>query len=448
MKEISFMHLLQRTAVSTFCFVSFLCVSLGFSGAAQAVLEIRITQSSDLARPIAIVPFEWQGEQALPTDVSRVVRTDLERSGQFKALAEEDMLAKPSAGSRINWQNWRTLEMPHLLVGKIRSTGEGRYAVDVQLFDVNRGRQLLGYSYPATAKTLRRTAHKVADEVYEEITGVRGAFSTRIAFVSVETRSAKDRTFSLQVADADGHAPRTVVRSSQPILSPTWSPDGMHLAYVSFRNRQAEVFAVNLRTGKEQKLSGFDGINGAPAFSPDGNQLAMALSRSGNPDIYVLDMKTRQLKQITRGYSIETEPSWSSDGDTLYYTSGRTGSPQIYAVSARGGTPKRVSFESGYNASAAASPDGRNLAMVHSQRGSYRIAVKDLKSDLFRVLTDGPQDESPSFAPNGQMLLYATQKGGKGVLAAVSLDGRVKQELLLTEGDIREPAWSPFNNGQ
>lgn len=425
-----------------------LAIALLFSPFAQAVLEVTITQSSDLARPIAVVPFGWAGEGEPPEDIAGIVRGDLERSGEFKAVDEGDMLATPVAGQSINWQNWRTLDVPHLLVGKLRPLEGGRYAVDVQLFDVQRGRQLLGYSYPASEGRLRSTAHRVADEVYEKITGIRGAFNTRIAFVSVETRSASDRTFRLQVADADGYDPKTVVRSKQPILSPTWSPDGQHLAYVSFRNRQAEVFAIDLRSGKEQKLSGFDGINGAPAFSPDGEKLAMALSREGSPNIYTLNMRDRSLNKITGGYAIETEPSWSADGKTLFYTSGRTGSPQIYAVPARGGNAKRISFEGGYNASPAASPDARHVAMVHAQRGSYRIAVRDLKSGLFRVLTDGPQDESPSFSPNGQMILYATQKGGRGVLAAVSLDGRVKQELLLTEGDIREPAWSPFHNGR
>lgn len=424
-----------------------LCIiALVFSVQASAVLEITITKSSNTAQPIAVVPFGWGEAGAAPENIAGVVAADLERSGQFKALPEADMLAKPASGQTIRWENWRAVGVDHLVVGKLRKVSQGRFAVDVQLFDVARAKQLLGHSFPVSESALRRTAHHIADLIYEELTGVKGAFSTRIAFVSVERKRPKQATYKLQVADADGYNPRTVVKSASPILSPSWSPDGTYLAYVSFRNRQAEVFAINLRTGKEQKLAGFDGVNGAPVFSPDGNKLAMALSRAGNPDIYVLDMKSRDLKQITRGYAIETEPAWSPDGQNIIYTSGRTGSPQLYEVSASGGQSKRITYDGNYNASATVSPDGRHVAMVHAKGGRYQIGVLDRKKNFFRVLTEGGQEESPSFAPNGQMLIYATQVNGRGVLSAVSLDGRTRQQLLLTEGDIREPAWSPFNN--
>lgn len=413
---------------------------------AFAELQVRVTQSANDAQPIAVVPFGWkvEGEQP-PLDIAAVIAADLRRSGQFKPLSNADMLAQPVSGQPINFANWRSVNVDHLVVGKLRKEAAELYAIDVQLFDVITGKQLLGHTYPVSKKALRKTAHHIADSVYEKLTGVRGAFNTRIAFVSVARDASRKPTFRLQVADADGHNPRTVVKSSQPIMSPTWSPDGIYLAYVSFRNRQAEVFAVNLKTGKDQKIAAFKGINGAPVFSPDGKKLALTSSKNGNPDIYVMDMRSRQWTQLTKGYGIETEPEWSADGSKVLFTSSRSGGPQIYEVSAKGGRPTRVSYEGRYNASVAVSPDNKHLAMVHRVGRDYRIAVLDKQNDLLRVLTKGKQDESPSFSPNGRMILYATQKMGRGVLAAVSVDGRTRQQLLLSEGDIREPAWSPFN---
>jgi len=416
---------------------------------AQAVLNVRVTKSANDAQPIAIVPFGWSVEgEAAPADISSIVSADLERSGQFKALANADMLTKPISGQKINFANWRSVNVDHLVVGNLRKVAAEMYAIDVQLFDVLSGKQLLGHSYPVHKKALRKTAHHISDVIYEKLTGVRGAFNTRIAYVSVNRSKTGQKikaSYSLQVADADGYNPRTVVKSSWPLLSPSWSPDGVYLAYVSFRNRQAEVYTVNLKTGAEQKLAAFKGINGAPVFSPDGNKLAFTSSKSGNPDIYVMDLRSRKQTQITRGYAIETEPAWSADGRDILFTSSRTGGPQIYSVSASGGKAKRVTFDGRYNASVAVAPNNQHLAMVHGAAGKYRIAVLDRESALLRVLSDGSQDESPSFAPNGRMILYATQAMGKGVLAAVSVDGRTKQQLLLTDGDIREPAWSPFN---
>ncbi len=416
------------------------------SVAAQAVLNVRVTQSANDAQPIAIVPFAWsEAGQAAPADIAAIVSADLQRSGQFKPLPHADMLTKPAAGQRINFANWRSVNVDHLVVGKLRKVGAELYSIDMQLFDVVSGKRLLGHSYPVSKKALRKTAHHIADVIYEKLTGLRGAFNTRIAFVSVVRDAALQATYRLQVADADGHNPRTVVQSDQPLLSPSWSPDGVYLAYVSFRNRQAEVYVVNLKTGKEQKLAAFKGINGAPVFSPDGSKLAYTSSQAGNPDIYVMDLRSRQHTQLTHGHAIETEPAWSADGNQVLFTSGRTGAPQIYTVPAAGGKPRRISFAGRYNASVAVSPDNQHLAMVHAADRRYRIGVKDRDSGLFRVLTEGGQDESPSFAPNGRMILYATQEMGRGVLAAVSVDGRTRQTLLSSEGDIREPAWSPFN---
>lgn len=431
--------------------ISLLLILMSSSLSAQAVLNVRVTQSANDAQPIAIVPFGWSvaGQEA-PADMASIVAANLERSGQFKALANADMLAKPVSGQTINFANWRAVNVDHLVVGNLRKVAAEMYAIDVQLFDVLSGKQLLGHSYPIPRKALRKTAHHISDVIYEKLTGARGAFNTRIAYVSVKRSMAGKQvkaSYSLQVADADGHNPRTVVKSSWPLLSPSWSPDGAYLAYVSFRNRQAEVYTVNLKTGKEQKLASFKGINGAPVFSPDGNKLAFTSSKSGSPDIYVMDLRSRKQTQITRGYAIETEPAWSADGRDILFTSNRTGGPQIYTINANanGGKAKRVSFDGRYNASVTVAPNNQHLAMVHAVSGQYRIAVLDKESALLRVLSDGSQDESPSFAPNGRMILYATQSMGKGVLAAVSVDGRTKQQLLSTDGDIREPAWSPFN---
>ena len=432
----------MKHLIKTALLISFIASSFS----AQAVLNVRVTQSANDAQPIAIVPFGWNiaGEQA-PADIASIVSADLARSGQFKALASADMLAQPVSGQRINFVNWRSVNVDHLVVGSLRKVAAEMYAIDVQLFDVLSGKQLLGHSYPVSKKALRKTAHHISDVIYETLTGVRGAFNTRIAYVSVNRSSAKKASYSLQVADADGHNPRTVVKSSWPLLSPSWSPDGVYLAYVSFRNRQAEVYTVNLKSGAEQKLAAFKGINGAPVFSPDGNKLAFTSSKSGNPDVYVMDLRTRKQTQVTRGYAIETEPAWSADGRDILFTSSRTGGPQIYSVSANGGKVKRISFDGRYNASVAVAPNNQHLAIVHGVSGQYRIAVLDRESALLRVLSGGAQDESPSFSPNGRMIIYATQSMGKGVLAAVSVDGRTKQQLLLTDGDIREPAWSPFN---
>ena len=413
---------------------------------AGAVLNVRVTKSANDAQPIAIVPFGWNlSTQQAPADIAAIVSADLERSGQFKALPNADMLTQPVSGQAINFANWRSVNVDHLVVGNLRKVDAQSYAIDVQLFDVLSGKQLLGHSYPVSNKALRKTAHHISDVLYEKLTGVRGAFNTRIAYVSVKRDASKKASYSLQVADADGYNPRTVVKSNWPLLSPSWSPDGVFLAYVSFRNRQAEVYTVNLKTGEEQRLAAFKGINGAPVFSPDGNKLAFTSSKSGNPDIYVMDLRTRQQTRVTKGYAIETEPAWSADGRDILFTSSRTGGPQIYSINASGGKARRVSFDGRYNASVAVSPNNQHLAMVHAVSGKDRIAVLDRESGLLRVLSNGSQDESPSFSPNGRMILYATKSMAKGVLAAVSVDGRTRQQLLSSDGDIREPAWSPFN---
>lgn len=411
-----------------------------------AALQIEITEGVDGASPIAVVPFGWQGMATRsPLDIASVVSADLARSGRFKALPERDMLTRPTDATRIRFRNWQALGQDNLLIGQIRETGAGQYIVQFQLFDVYKGEQITGYSIPSTAQALRQTAHRISDIVYEKLTGQKGAFSTRIAYVTSVIEASGKRQYRLQVADADGYNPQTITRSEQPIMSPAWSPDGEKIAYVSFEGRRSSLFVQTVSTGRREKVSSAPGINGAPAWSPDGGKLSMTLSVGGSPDIYVLDLITRSLRKLTKRYSIETESAWSPDGKTIVFTSDRGGKPQIYRVPVQGGRPERVTFEGDYNARPIFSPDGNSLVMVHGQGGDYRIASLDLQTGLLQVLTKGRLDESPSFAPNGSMILYAAKKGANGLLMAVSADGRVHQRLMMKGGEVRDPAWSPFN---
>jgi TolB protein len=312
------------------------------------------------------------------------------------------------------------------------------------LFDVFTREQLVGYRMPASSDTMRRVAHRAADMIYEKLTGVPGVFGTKVAYVTAEGQGA-GRLYTLVVADADGENEFTIMESRDPIMSPAWSADSRRLAYVSFEGNVSTIFVQTLRTGNRIKVSSKAGINGAPAFSPDGRQLVLTLGGlDGNLDINVLDLASREVSRLTTHRAIDTEGTWSPDGRSIYFTSDRGGGPQIYKIGVDGGTPERVTFEGSYNARPRLSPDGSKLALVHLDRGNYRIGVLDLKSKEFLILSNGSQDESPSFAPNSDTLIYATREGRNGVLEMVSADGLIRQRLASGQGDVREPVWSPF----
>lgn len=422
--------------------VCLLLVSL--SSVVEAQLVVEITEGIK-RRPIAIVPFGWEGDgDAMPGDVARIISDDLTRSGRFAPIPEEDMLQMPTTGVDVDFDDWAILGVEAVVVGRVTQTGDNAYSVQFQLFDVFGRDQLVGYRMPASRGTMRRVAHRAADMIYEKLTGIAGVFDTKVSYVTSEDRR-DGRLYSLIVADQDGFNEYKIMESTDPIMSPAWSPDSRRLAYVSFEGDRSSIFIQTLRTGNRVQVSSRAGVNGAPAFSPDGRKLVVTLSDAdGNLDIYTLDINSRQTKRITTHRAIDTEGSWSPDGSYIYFTSDRSGGPQIYRVSANGGSAERVTFEGSYNARPRLSPDGEKLAMVHLINGNYRIAVMDVRRKDVLVLSGGSQDESPSFAPNSDTLIYATRPGRNGVLESVTADGLIRQRLASGDGDVREPVWSPF----
>jgi TolB protein len=409
-------------------------------------LVVEVTRGQEDAIPIAIVPFTAAEAAADSFDVAQLVGDDLSRSGRFKTMDRKDMIEEPHTGASIGFDDWRRLGNDYILVGQLQPQGPDRYSISFELYNVLNRQRLLGYQISANRAGLRLASHQVADMVFDKILGVRGAFATRIAYISV-LGSVPNRSYRLIVADADGENPHVVMQSNEPLMSPAWSPDGQRLAYVSFENRLPSVYVQLLKTGERQRVSAKAGVNQAPAWSPDGKKLALTLStRDGNLDVYVLDLTTQALTRITDDPGIDTEPQWSKDGQSLYFTSDRAGGPQIYRVAAQSGEhPRRLTFQGNYNARPRVSPDESQLAFVTQEEGAYRIAVMDLKGrgDV-QVLTKGQFDVSPSYAPNGAMIIYASRDRGRGVLALVSSDGRVQERLVSTEGEVQEPAWSPF----
>ncbi len=413
--------------------------------AAAANLTIEITKGVDAGIPIAVVPFEWEGNGPPPQPIAEIVEADLVRSGRFEATPRNDFLEAPHDNTEVKYKNWRLLKTEALVVGKLRALSPDKYEAQFQLLDVYKEKQLAGYQFVIDAAKMRKVAHQISDIVYETLTGNPGAFDTRIAYVTVQKQASRGSRSLLMVADSDGYGPREILSSTHPIMSPAWSPDGTRLAYVSFEGGRSMVFLQDLASGKRRKLASFPGLNSAPAWSPGGDKLAMTLSRDGNPEIYVMRMSDKQLTRLTNHHAIDTEPAWSPDGKSLVFTSDRAGKPQIYQIPATGGSAKRLTFEGKYNARSSFNPTGDKLVMVTNQGSGYQIGVFYLDRRALQVLTDSRLDESPTFAPNGDMILYASQIGGRGVLAAVSTDGRIKQKLQFLDGAVREPAWSPFN---
>ncbi|GGK61134.1 protein TolB [Amphritea balenae] len=428
--------MMQRSLV----FLVLFCFSL----LVRADLTIEITQGVDEPTPVAVVPFAWEGAQTLPEDVAQVVSDDLYTSGMFKMMPRDNMLSFPSDRNSLYFRDWRISGSDYIVIGRITEAADNQLSVAFELYDILKEERVLGEVVNASRTSLRAVGHYISDKVFEALTGVRGAFSTKIVYVTAEQPRPSVYRYRLMLADSDGHNPRTILESKEPIMSPAWSRDGSKLAYVSFETGRPSVYVQYLATGKREKVQSFRGINGAPAWSPDGNKLALVLSKDGNPEVYILDLIQRRLNRVTHHFGIDTEPSWSPDGQSLIFTSDRGGQPQIYSIYLPSRDITRLTFEGSYNARGRLTQDGRFLAMVNQSNGSFHIAVQDLKTGRMELLTETFMDESPTIAPNGSIIMYATQEGIRGVLAAVSLDGRVKFRLPSSSGDVREPAWSPF----
>lgn len=411
---------------------------LAASAGAHAGLEITVSGREIAARPIAVVPFAQPADVA--TDLAAIVTADLARSGQFAPLPLEEMLEKPADAAQVDFRNWRVVKVDSVVVGQLRRTG-GKLAVRFQVLDVLRGSTLATWDVDVPdGRRLRPVAHQIADLIHEKLTGVPGYFNSQIAYVTASGQGTS-RVFQIVIADADGLNPAVVATSREPLMSPSWSPDRRQLAYVGFERGRSAVYIHTLASGDLRRFAQERGINGAPAWSPNGNEMALTLSFERNPDIYVIDVATGERRQITRHFAIDTEPAWSPDGRQIAFTSDRGGQPQVYVVGANGGEPRRVTYEGKQNLRPRYSPDGKSLVLVNVDETGYRIGLLDLASRALRILSKGPLDESPSFAPNGAVVIYAAQGRQGAELATVTVDGRIRQRLSQP-GDVREPAWS------
>jgi TolB protein len=418
----------------------------------QASLTIDVTLWLDNATPISVVPFEWRGTGKEPLHMTDVVSGDLQRSGRFAPMAEKNMIELPHDGREVNYATWRNLKMKYLVVGKLQMIGSDSYQVQFQLMDVDQGKQIIGHSFQASGHQLRRLAHHISDLIYQAITGERGAFDTYLAYVTVLKNKKGGSTYQLAISDSDGYNEQILLKSSMPILHPAWSPDCKQLAYVSYSSGRPQIYVQNIYTKQALQLTKFPGSSLSPAWSPDGRHMAMALSKDGNSEIYIMDLLTRQLYRITNNYAIDVEPTWTPDGRSLIFMSDRGGKAQLYRVPVSDtgptGEATRLTFDGTENMRPDVSPNGKLVAMVNNTGGRYRIAVLDLDTQQLSILSDGNLDESPSFAPNGSMIIYASQLNGMGMLAVVSADGRASQKLRFLQGEVREPAWSPYKTDQ
>lgn len=412
------------------------------SSKAFSELVIRVTQGNDKPSVIAVPPMVVKGNPILE-DISAIIEGDLQRSGFFKPVARQNMLAFPSDISDIYYRDWRLLGSEYLVVGQISRTEDLNLRLTFSLLNVNAQKTVFKHSVTGTDSQLRDIAHMASDKIYEEITGIRGAFSTRLAYVTANQVDG-ELLYRLNVSDSDGAREKLMLESFEPIMSPSWSPSGDELAYVSFETGRPAIYRQNLVTAKRIQLTNFRGLNGAPSWSPDGENLAMVLSKDGNPELYILNLISNRLTRMTRHFAIDTEPTWTPDGESLLFTSDRGGTPQIYKLNVASRSVQRITFQGNYNARPSLAPDGRTLVVVHRETGVFHIAALDLQTGRMLELTETRLDESPTVAPNGAMLIYATKEGDRGVLSAVSLDAGIKYLLPSKSGDVREPAWSPF----
>lgn len=408
---------------------------------AFGALEITVSGGETTARPIAIVPFARPED--IPLDLAEVISSDLQRSGMFEPMPVKDMLETPADAARVNYRNWRAAQVDNVVVGALKRGANGQLAVRFQILDVLRGQEIASYDVTVPdPRNLRGVAHYIADLVYEKLTGGPGCFNSQIAYIAT-TGGPKNRLYQIVIADADGFNPRTWARSLEPLISPAWSPDRKYLAYVGYERGRSAVYVQSIETGELRKLISEKGINGAPVWSPDGKQLALTLSFGKNPDIYVMDVASGARRQLTQHYAIDTEPAWSPDGRQIAFTSDRGGQPQIYVVPVSGGEAKRMTFQGKQNLRPRFSPDGKSLALVNVDESGYRIGLLDLATRELRILSAGPLDESPSFSPNGAIVIYSAKGQQGNELATVTVDGRIRNRLAQP-GNVYEPAWSPL----
>ena len=416
-------------------------------GSVQAADPLVISSGTDRATPIAVVPFGWQGGSVLPEDMAEIIGKDLRNSGVFEPIPKQNMISLPTQASELIYRDWKALGAQYVLVGSVVPSG-GRLQVQYALFNVATEQQVMTGSVGGGVDQLRDMAHHIADQSFEKLTGTKGAFSTRMLYVTAERFSVNNTRYTLQRSDYDGARAVTLLQSREPILSPSFAPDGRRIAYVSFEQKRPRIFVQHIDTGRREQITNFEGLNGAPAWSPDGSRLAFVLSRDGNPEIYVMDMGSRQLRRVTNQGSIDTEPFWGKDGQTIYFTSDRSGKPQIYKTNIGSGAVERVTFVGNYNANPKLSADEKTLVMIHRQDGYtvFKVAAQDLQRGNLRILSDTSLDESPTVAPNGTMIIYATRQQGRGVLMLASTNGRVRLPLPTAQGEVREPSWSPYLN--
>lgn len=424
-----------------------LALVISFTSFLLSAEPLVITSGSDRAMPIAVVPFA-SDSGPLAEDPADIISKDLYNSGLFAPTDRNNMISMPAHPEEIIYRDWRAVGAQYLVIGHSERLADNRIRINYGLYNVAAQQQVFSANTIGTQAQLRDLAHHISDDVFSRITGSKGAFSTRILFVSTSKTASGENSYNLHHADYDGARARTLLRSPEPILSPAYSPDGKRVAYVSFEKKRPRIYIQEIATGKREQITDFEGLNGAPAWSPDASKLAFVLSKDGNPEIYVMDMRTRAVRRVTQHMAIDTEPFWGKDGQTLYFTSDRSGRPQIYKMNINGGKAQRVTFVGNYNANPKLSADEKTLVMIHRQDGFtvFKVAAQDLEKNRLRILSGTSLDESPTVAPNGSMVIYATRQQGKGVLMLASLNGRVRLALPGIEGELREPAWSPFLN--